>query len=216
MKIFCDFDGTAARNDVGNLLFRTFADERCFDIVNAWKQGQISSQQCLVQECQITTVTRSELAQFAEQQQLDPYFEDFVHFCREKGIEVEILSDGLDFYIERILKKHGLISLVAYRSNHLEFVNHNQIKPEFPYFDNSCGRCANCKGFHVREAKKSHQQVIYVGDGLSDRCGAREADLVFAKRDLLKYCQQNAIPCFEFHAFDDVLRKLKSIVSPAR
>ena len=101
MKIFCDFDGTAAKNDVGNLLFRTFADNRCFEIVLFWKQGKISSRQCLIDLCKITRVTKNELEQFSNSQELDPYFLELVEFGQQKSIEVEILSDGFDFYTER-------------------------------------------------------------------------------------------------------------------
>jgi len=214
MKIFCDFDGTAAKNDVGNLLFRTFADERCFEIVRSWKEGKISSRECLIDLCKITRVTSEELEQFSNAQELDPYFAVLVEFGQQKNIEVEILSDGLDFYIERILSKYELDSIVAFHSNHLQFINQNQIVSEFPFYDQGCGQCANCKGYHVRRAKEKTKPVVYVGDGLSDRCGAKEADIVFAKRgrDLLRYCQQNQIDYYEFGDFKDVLNKIKLIL----
>ena len=214
MKIFCDFDGTAAKNDVGNLLFRTYADNRCFEIVRSWKEGKISSRECLIDLCKITNVTKKELGHFSNSQELDPYFLELVEFGQQKNIEVEILSDGLDFYIERILRKYKLEAFVAFHSNHLQFLNRNEIVPEFPYYDWSCGHCANCKGYHVRRAKKETKPVVFVGDGLSDRCGAKEADIVFAKRgrDLLKYCRQNQIVHHEFGDFKDVLYKIKHIL----
>lgn len=214
MKIFCDFDGTVAKNDVGNLLFRTFADNRCFDIVKTWKEGKSSSPECWIELCKITKVTREELVQFVDAQQLDPYFPDLVNYCQERNIEVEILSDGLDFYIERILKKNHLESKVNFHSNHMKFLNHNGIRPEFPYYEQGCGHCANCKGYHVGRAKGKTNPLIYVGDGLSDRCGAKEADIVFAKRDrdLLVYCLTNGISYYEFSNFQDILNKVKVIV----
>ena len=214
MKIFCDFDGTTAKNDVGNLLFRTFADNRCFEIVESWKKGKISSKECWIDLCKITHVTREELAQFSDAQELDPHFPQLVKFCQPRMIDVEILSDGLDFYIERILKKYELHSKIEFHSNHLQFLNQNEIVPEFPYYDQGCGHCANCKGYHVRQAKEKTNPVVYIGDGLSDRCGAKEADIVFAKRDrdLLRYCQQNQIKHYEFGDFKDVLYKIKAII----
>jgi len=214
MKIFCDFDGTAAKNDVGNLLFRTFADNRCFEIVRSWKEGKISSRECLIDLCKITRVTKEELEKFSDSQELDPYFLELVEFGQQKGIGVEILSDGFDFYIERILKKYELYSRVKFHSNHLKFFNQNEIVPEFPYYKQGCGHCANCKGYHVSQAKEKTNPVVYVGDGLSDCCGAKGADIVFAKRgrDLLRYCQQNQIEHYEFDDFKDVLNKIKVIL----
>ncbi|MFQ5751575.1 MAG: MtnX-like HAD-IB family phosphatase [bacterium] len=215
MKIFCDFDGTVAKNDVGSLLFKTFADNRCYEIVKQWKEGKISARECLIAECRITRVTKLELEKFVDTQALDTFFIDFYEYCKAQNMEIEIVSDGLDFYINRMLTNHGLISSVTIRSNRLVFLNQTQIRPEFPYFEKGCGRCGNCKGIHVRQARSFGHPVIYIGDGLSDRCGAKEADLVFAKRDreLLAYCRQKQIPHSEFYDFRDVLNGLKKMIA---
>lgn len=214
MKVLCDFDGTVAKNDVGYLLFRKFADNGVEDVINLWKTGQISSKECLMEECRIARVTRQELEAFTDAQPLDAHFKSFVQFCRTQKIAIEIVSDGLDFYIERILKNHHLYSGFEVHANHLKFVDQNQIEPEFPYFEAGCGHCANCKGLHVRNAREQHDTVIYVGDGLSDRCGAEEADIVFAKtnRDLLRHCQQNQIPHHPFEHFGQVRVQLEKIL----
>lgn len=211
MKIFCDFDGTAAKNDVGNLLFKTFADDRCFEIVQRWKEGKISSKECLTQECKITRITRTELEEFSDAQELDPYFVELVSYCQARNVEVEILSDGLDFYIDRILKKYELDRKVNIHSNRMQFRNGNRIEPEFPYYKYGCGQCANCKGYHVQQAQVN--PAVYIGDGLSDRCGARKADVVFAKqgRDLLRYCQTEKVEYFEFADFSDVLEQIRKM-----
>jgi 2,3-diketo-5-methylthio-1-phosphopentane phosphatase len=211
MKIFCDFDGTIAEQDVGNLLFETFADSRWREAVEAWLAGRISSKECLIRECEAARVTREQLLSLADRQRLAPGFEEFVHFCQEHDIPLTVLSDGLDFYIERILANHGLGHLPI-RANHLVFTGENRIAPEFPYIEHSCGRCANCKGYHLRSAGGSGEWLVYIGDGYSDRCAADEADLVFAKRDLRRYCREAAIPYVEFDTFYDVVEGLSSFV----
>lgn len=213
LKVFCDFDGTAARNDVGNLLFRQFAGSACFDIIQRWKNDEISSKECLIEECRIATVSRRELAEFADAQELDPFFLQFAEKCFSEQVALEIVSDGLDFYIQRILRKYGLDLKIPVHANHLVFMNEFKIKPEFPYFQYSCGKCANCKGYHVQQGKANGRQIVYIGDGLSDRCGAREADVVFAKtgRDLLVYCQENDIKHFPFGDFSDILVQFQTL-----
>jgi len=214
MKIICDFDGTVAQNDVGNLLFFTFGDERSIEAVNLWIKGNISSRECLIRECEATRVSRSELEDFVDKQKLDPHFNDLALYAQSQQIEMQIVSDGLDFYIERILKNYHLDSQLKIHANHLVFEDQNQIRPEFPYFEFGCGRCGNCKGYHVRHAKSDGKQIIYIGDGLSDRCGARAADVVFAKRgrDLLEFCRENRIAHFEFQDFSDVLNQIRGLV----
>jgi 2,3-diketo-5-methylthio-1-phosphopentane phosphatase len=211
MKIICDFDGTAAQNDVGNLLFQTFGDGRGIAAVNLWKQGKISARECLIRECESARVSQTELERFVGAQKLDPHFIDLARYCQSQKIELEIVSDGLDFYIERIIKNHHLDLHLKIHANHLIFVGEDQIRPAFPYFEFGCGRCGNCKGYHVRQAKSDGSRVIYIGDGLSDRCGAREADVVFAKRDrdLLNFCRENHIEHFEFQSFSDVMNVIE-------
>jgi 2,3-diketo-5-methylthio-1-phosphopentane phosphatase len=206
LRIFCDFDGTVALNDVGNELFIRFADGRWVEPVSAWTRGEISSRECLIQECAFARATVEQLERFAEEQELDPTFRQFVNYCRAGGIPVAIVSDGLDFYIERILERHGYDDLPFF-ANHLEFDN-GRLIPTFPYYAFGCGRCGNCKGYHVRSLAMPDEVAVYIGDGLSDRCGAEVADLVFAKDDLLRYCQAQGIVCREFRDFADILRTI--------
>jgi 2-hydroxy-3-keto-5-methylthiopentenyl-1-phosphate phosphatase len=211
MRIFCDFDGTVAENDVGNLIFQTFADGHWREAVEEWLAGRISSKECLIRECKASALTREALVELVDEQRLDPGFDEFVLFCRQHAIPLMILSDGLDFYVERILTNFGLDDIPA-RANHLVFAENNAIVPEFPYERFSCGRCANCKGHHLRAARTAGEWLVYIGDGYSDRCAAVEADLIFAKRDLRRYCREEGVPYVDFETFDDVLEGLRAFV----
>jgi len=43
IAVLCDFDGTVAQDDVGNLLFRTFSrNGDSLEVVERWKRGEIS------------------------------------------------------------------------------------------------------------------------------------------------------------------------------
>ncbi len=209
-KIFCDFDGTVAIKDVGNELFRAFATSAWEEAVDAWKKGDITSKECLERECAVTTVTREELEAFCAANPIDPTFRAFAEYCRERGYPLEILSDGMDFYIEEILKREGL-GWVPVKSNKLVFVDAHHIRPEFPYWEHTCGTCANCKGYHLREARDGQSVLVYVGDGLSDRCGVLEADIIFAKDDLVQFCRENGLNFIEYRHFDDVLKSLRAL-----
>ena len=118
-----------------------------------------------------------------------------------------VVSDGLDFYIVPFLEQHG--TSADFRSNRLEVSDHGW-KLSFPYHNDDCGGCGNCKSSHVDAARQQGKFVIYVGDGLSDRCAASRADLVFAKGDLRKYCEEQGIPYREFDHLGDVAEYLGS------
>ncbi len=202
--VLVDFDGTITQNDVGADLFDTFSKKQSQKIVSLWLKGKISSKECLERECDLIKISKSELKKFSLSQKIDGKFTVFADLCKREKLKLVILSDGLDFYIKLILEKFGLERLPFY-SNILRFEG-RRLKPEFPYFDRGCGSCGNCKRYHLKKLKGRKQKVVYIGDGLSDKCAVREADFVFAKNDLHKFCVKEDIEHYPFRNFGDVIR----------
>jgi len=50
--------------------------------------------------------------------------------------------------------------------------------------------------------------VIYAGNGDSDICPAKHAHQVFARGELLDYCQQNNLDCQAFTDLNDIVKAL--------
>lgn len=212
-RLFCDFDGTVASNDVGNLVFTRFGDaDHWWDLVAQWKRGEIEGRDLWRRQAEISRMTPKELDAFAATQALDPHFPEFVRFCHDHNFPVYICSDGMDAYIERILAHHHLDHLNVC-ANHLQFESDGRLSVDFPYYEFGCGQCANCKGYHVRHNKQPGETTVYIGDGMSDVCGAIDADIVFAKKDLLDYCRQKNMSCIAFNDFGDVMTYLSARVS---
>ncbi|MEX0735905.1 MAG: MtnX-like HAD-IB family phosphatase [Bacteroidota bacterium] len=219
VRVFCDFDGTAAAEDVGNRLFHTFAGDRASEIVAEYLEGRATARECLRDECAaVGNISEHDLASFVDGFGLDPFFKEFVQFCRSHEIPLTILSDGLDFYVERILKANGLED-IPFFANHLDLVQvegATRMVPSFPYTDSECVRCGNCKRNHILTLSADDDIVVYVGDGISDRCPVRYADIVFAKKGLIKYCQEQNITYHEYRHFGDVQQRLDSILQKKR
>ena len=210
IRLFVDFDGTVTHKDVGNGIFNRFLRPELLEqgwhdeILKLWKAGSISSRECLSYECENSVVTEIELNAELEKFALTPGFVETVQYCRKHGIYLMILSDGLDYYIEYILGKYG-ISNVDYRANHVYF-NNGTLAAEFPFVDKGCGRCGNCKRWHMDTICQDGDLVIYVGDGYSDRYAIRSADIIFAKHDLAEYCKRENLHFFPFDNFFDILK----------
>lgn len=220
VRVFCDFDGTVAAEDVGNQLFRKFVgEEKAVEIVRHYLDGEITARQCLVRECEaVDNLTREEFDKFVDQFTLDAHFLSFFEFCRSKEIPLVILSDGLDAYVERVLANNG-VSGLQFFANHVEFVRNGattKFIPSFPYTDSECEKCGNCKRNHMLVGSGDEDILVYVGDGISDRCPAKYADIVFAKKDLIKHCQLQNISYFEYHHFGDVRERLEGILQKKR
>ena len=206
--ILVDFDGTISSVDVGNALFRLATKGEFQDAVSAWKAGDISSRECLIAECSLARISRQEVLAFALDQPMDPSFKDFLNEALDRDVHVRVVSDGLDFYIKAILKREGLGDLPV-ESNRALFTG-DRLLPAFPFAGRGCGRCGNCKAGAVASAR-SQGRVGFIGDGLSDRCGAKAADWVLAKRgrDLVTICQEESIAHQGFDSFADVIMALE-------
>jgi 2,3-diketo-5-methylthio-1-phosphopentane phosphatase len=211
--VFCDFDGTVAQNDVGNLVFEAFGDPRQWqDLVEEWKAGRCEARELWRRQAAITRMSKPELEAFAARQPLDPYFESFVEFCYRNQLPIAVVSDGMDAYIHRILAAHGLGDLPVY-CNHLTLYDDHSVSVSFPYYEEGCGQCANCKGFHLQHAKENQHTTIYVGDGYSDLCAVPEADILFAKDDLAEYCQRHNLAFRSYRHFGDVQNAIDDMIS---
>lgn len=212
VKIICDFDGTISARDVGHHFFELFVphSERRKRLLNNWKAGMVSSKECLEKEVEWVEAGVEELDDFIDNEKLDPYFKDFVDFCNRRKYDFLILSDGLDYYIDRILMDSGL-GYLDFEANHLVMNNGDIIGVEFPGFNTlDCTLCGNCKKYYVEEAKKKGFLTVYVGNGYSDVCPSRFAHIILAKGDLMAHCQEEERDFIPFANFRDVERELTS------
>lgn len=209
--VLVDFDGTITQKDVGAALFNTYSKNESQKIVSRWVKGEISSRECLERECQLIKITEAELKKFALRQKIDVKFPTFVDYCKRENLGLVILSDGLDLYIKLILEKYGLNEIPFY-SNILSF-NKGELSLEFPFFEKGCGNCGNCKRYHLRGLKGKKRKVVYIGDGLSDKCAVEEADFVFAKKDLREFCKKADIWHFPYRNFGDIIRILPDVIT---
>ncbi|NPV11059.1 MAG: MtnX-like HAD-IB family phosphatase [Ignavibacteria bacterium] len=216
IKIFCDFDGTIAVEDIGNLFYREFGDPQiCDDVVSKWREGKITSIGCLSTECRtIRNLTLEKAYDFIDQQKIDETFIDFVKFCKEKNLDLIIISDGLDLYINYILKKYNLD--IKFFANSIRINDDGTAEMIFPYSDSVCLKCANCKRNHIINNSSDDDITIYIGDGHSDRCPIEYVDYIFAKKHLLKYCEINRISYSPFENFSDVKLAIEKLLSKKR
>ncbi|MDL1892011.1 2-hydroxy-3-keto-5-methylthiopentenyl-1-phosphate phosphatase [Sphingobacteriales bacterium CHB3] len=219
LKIFVDFDGTITRQDVGNAFFREFSGERCSGYVAEYKAEKISAKELFRQEvAAIGVLDEGRAEDFLFSQPIDDSFKSFVEFCRARAIAFHVVSDGLDYYIRKILSHNG-IDGVSFFANKLEAVRENGIARldiSFPFDHAECTRCACCKRNIMLTHAGEEDIIVYIGEGYSDRCPAQYADVVFAKEELQKFCQEKNISYFLYSSFDDVVERMEDILSRKR
>jgi len=207
--VLCDFDGTISLQDITYLLVRHFYKGDWESIAKDFTTGKITSPEAYSLIAERLKAHESEVREFlGHHGKIDPTFSTFYHDCHQKGIDVKILSDGLDFYIKAILEIHQL-SEIPFYANGCHFQRDGRIEVSFPHSNEECGLCGTCKKRLVEAHRKEYDFILFVGNGFSDRCAAKEVDWVFAKGSLYRFCIEKDIPCYFFQDFQDVLGDFK-------
>jgi uncharacterized protein len=213
--ILCDFDGTINTVDSGHVFLREFATPGWEKLNKKLIEGQIGSKEYYIRVADLMRGTKKEMESFIiNHSKFDTYFADFLRFCKERGWTVKIVSDGFDFYIFKLLRRHHIREIETF-ANRATFTPSKGFTFSFPYHNRECGSCGNCKLQVLRRLRNSFNTIVYVGDGISDRCVIREADLVFAKNELLKHCMHEGIDCLKYKNFKNIKHHLSSLLNGA-
>lgn len=210
--VISDFDGTICTTDMGNSVLSQFTKESWNEIDREYVKGTIGSRIAYSRIAPLIEADAESVRKFVlKKGRIDPFFKKFYNLAKSRNIDVKIVSDGLNFYIRTMLEKYGLSDIEFY-SNDLAFGSRKDVSIEFPQMNELCGRCGTCKNKILNDHRLLYEQIIYVGDGHSDICPSRYADLIFAKDVLLKKCEEEGHPSYlPFRNFDDIRKYLENM-----
>ncbi len=214
--VFSDFDGTITRLDVTDEILEHFADHSWHEVEDQWLRAEIGSRECFERQAALVRATVNQLNELIDAIPLDPDFPAFFRFLKAQQLPFYIVSDSFDYVIRRVLKRVGADGELRNGrhlfSTGLEFES-GGLRATFPHSNHGCNHgCATCKPAIIRKVRKKQQQVIFIGDGLSDRFAVEEADVVFAKHELLAYCRQHGLSCRPFDTFGDVQKEMAEMI----
>ncbi|MDO8567673.1 MAG: MtnX-like HAD-IB family phosphatase [Dehalococcoidales bacterium] len=207
----CDFDGTVTDADVSFLLLDNFTDGNWRKLLDEYHAGRIPVGLFNSRVFSMIKADKQTMLDFIFQKgmvKIRPGFPDLLGYCSRNGIKVVIVSNGIDFYIEAILKDLGVngIKVHAARSHFnsggmaVEYIGPDG-KPIQESFKESYTRLFREKGY----------EVVYIGDGLSDIHPAKRANYVFARAELLHECRAAKLTCTPFNDFNDVVKCLERL-----
>ncbi len=133
-------------------------------------------------------------------------------------VNVVIASEGLDVYIHPMLETLGLkdVPLVC---NRVRIEDGRPVITPDPSAA-PCDRCLSCKGSLVQTLRecRPNARIALIGNGASDLCAAKEADVVFARDSLKRGCDKRGIPYVEWSEANDILEdpRWQQIMGEAR
>ncbi len=209
MIIQCDFDGTVTVNNLSLLLRERFADNHWRAIEADYLAGRLTVEESNRRQYHLITEPRGVLQSFVLQNiGVRPGFPDFVQHCHASGLRLAIVSSGLDFYIETVLKSIGLPTMEVYCARSVfgqNGIGVQYIDPNgYPVTDGFKQRC-------FVWLRDQGGPVTYIGDGLSDLDTAIVADHVFATGHLQRLLEKEAILHYPFSTFAEIWSRLSRL-----
>ncbi len=207
MIIQCDFDGTITRNNLSVLLREKYAHGDWHKIDADYLHGRLTVEQSNKLQFAHIKESKEKLQEFVRQHiEVMPGFPEFVRYCRESAIPFVIVSSGLDFYIETVLAQIGMPDLELHcgqTSFGKDGIAVSYTNPEGSIID------MGFKRKYLSWLKKRGENIIYIGDGLSDLEAAHHADHVFATGHLLRLLRAESVDYSIFSDFYDLLHQVR-------
>ena len=206
-----DFDGTIIMNNMSILLREQFASSEWRAIEADYLAGRLTVEESNRRQYLLIKEPREVLQSFVLQNiSIRGGFKDFVKLCRSNGLRLAIVSSGLDFYIETVLKGIGAPEIEVYCARTAfgqDGIAVQYLDPEgHPITD-------GFKQRYLHWLRNQGGPIIYIGDGLSDLDAAIAADHVFATDHLHRLLEKASLPHYTFSCFDEVIHSMRQFSS---
>lgn len=210
--IFCDFDGTITTKDNIIAIMKEFAPP-------GWEQikDDILAQRISIREgvgalfSLIPVERKAEIIAFVQRQAtIREGFQQLLDFTKEYGFDFNVVSGGIDFFVEPMLAPYKLTDNLY--CNGSDFSGET-IEILWPHAcDADCTNdCGCCKPSILRQYSAEDYYRIVIGDSITDLEAAKLADEVFACDDfLLEKCQELGLRHTAFSSFHEVIAGLKA------
>lgn len=205
----CDFDGTITEEDTSFFLLDAFAQGDWRRLLREYKEHKISVGEFNTKAFAMVKTDKPKLLEALKGEvKVRAGFQELVNYCRRRGFRLVIVSNGLDFYVEAILKDLGLKNIEMHAAQtvfHPEGMEVHYVGPDDKRLEDGV------KEAYTKLFLKLGYRVIYIGNGDSDFAPAKYVHHVFATGELLAYCRENNLNYKPFDNFMDVVKGLEQM-----
>ena len=212
-----DFDGTITMRDTLHVIVDEYGragvwDELEPDLV----AGRITIEEAMSEQFRTVTATPDEVSALIRQRAgVREGFTDLVQFAEQRGHRLVVMSAGFRSVIDLVMADLGL--------EHLEVVSNEAIFSAdgctLVFSDDRGELCEICDRRckrHAMRVRHEGEPVVYVGDGISDRCVSGLADLVFARAGLAAWLDERDREYLPFDDFHQVIDGVKAFEAGER
>jgi 2-hydroxy-3-keto-5-methylthiopentenyl-1-phosphate phosphatase len=204
-RVVVDWDGTVTEVDGLHLVLEEFGDVEIYAAAESRLGRGATLHEVIALEFESIRAPLPEVVSWVQANvRVRPGFAELA--SRRRPL---VVSSGFHELIEPVLAREGIdVDVVA---NRLEPRREGWRAHFRPGAD-----CAVCGEQCKRSDVDGLDDVVYVGDGFSDRCIARAAGRVFARNGLAAYLAREGIAFEPFEDFYDVEAALGGAVVPPR
>ena len=208
-SVVLDFDGTVTESDLLDRIALEFGDPAVYqEVEDGLHEGRLPLREVITREFEpVTTPLAEVVAWVLDEAEVRPGLPEFVHAARARGWDVHVVSSGFEELIEPVLEREGVE--VELHANRVD-ARRDGWRVEWRYPDD----CEVC-GESCKRSLLPPGEVVYVGDGYSDRCAALASDRVFATAGLARYLTEQGKPFEPFTDFHALSEALTEKATPA-
>jgi 2-hydroxy-3-keto-5-methylthiopentenyl-1-phosphate phosphatase len=185
VRLVLDWDGTVTEIDTLHLVLEEFGDREIYARAEGALGDSMTLNEVIAAEFLTVMTPLDEVVEWL----LDNarIRAGFAELARER--RPLIVSSGFHETIEPLLEREGVLDDVELRAHRLD------ARPDgwrvLFRSDHECGTCGEpCK----RADLPRNGQIVFAGDGYSDRCAALAADRVFARDGLAEWLRGQGAP----------------------
>ena len=198
MQVVLDWDGTVTEVDTLHLVLARFGDPGEFERAESELGRSLTLHEVIAREFKTVRAPLAEVvAWLLETVRVRPGFRELAQARRPV-----ILSSGFRELIDPVLRREGIeLEVLANRVEARTDGWRAHFRDE--------ALCATC-GEACKRGSLLGEDVVYVGDGYSDRCAALAAGRVFATAGLALYLDEQGVSYEPFTDLHGVARALDS------
>jgi len=209
LAVLCDFDGTITLTDTFAYILKKYAHGDWQQYDRQYERGELTLQDVVRKQGMM--IRTPEMVLVAEMERVTgfrPNFDKLITYCRTNKTPIAVVSAGLEFVINHLLRMKGWNHIVKLYAAKAE-TTPDGIRLTFPRLRDKTS--LDLKDDLVRFHQSKGRRVAYVGDGRWDLPALKLANYRFAVKGstLANLCRQQNIPAREISDFREVIVTLQ-------
>ncbi len=205
IAVVSDFDGTITERDVGDMLLLEFGKATLQEIEESYKMGINVEQWMKVYFSRMKDVSLDDIERIInEKVKARDGFKEALKFFSQNNIPFEVVSGGVDLYIDAFMKKYG----VSFNGFYGRFGN-----GDISYDFLNGMTLSEFKASRVINYRNLGYTVVFLGDSQNDYKAILAADIRFATLNLEKILLKEKKEFIPYSTFEQVRRFISEALS---